>query len=52
MERFNAEMMRIATGKAIRVEVSHGRSGSSMNDILKGDMKPIAWSPGDHPGQL
>ena len=47
VERFNAENKTIATGKVITVEVSHGRSGSSMNDILEGELKPVAWSPGD-----
>ena len=47
VEQFNAEGNRTAARETIIVEVSHGRSGSSMNDILEGDLKPVAWSPGD-----
>ncbi len=47
VEQFNAEGRVAATGETIIVEVSHGRSGSSMNDILEGELKPVAWSPGD-----
>jgi Ca-activated chloride channel family protein len=47
VERFNALRKRVASGEIIRVEVSHTRSGSSMNDILDGKSKPVAWSPGD-----
>ena len=48
IEQFNAEGKRAAAGETIRVEVSHTRSGSSMNDILDGKSKPVVWSPGDH----
>ena len=47
VEQFNAENERTTSGDAIRVEVSHVRSGSSMNDILDGELKPVVWSPGD-----
>ena len=47
LEQFNAEGKRTANGETIRVEASHVRSGSSMNDILEGELKPVAWSPGD-----
>ena len=47
VEQFNAEKKRTASGKTIRLEVSHTRSGSSMNNILDGKLKPVVWSPGD-----
>ena len=47
VQQFNAEGKRTTTGETIRVEVSHVRSGSSMNNILEGELKPVAWSPGD-----
>jgi Ca-activated chloride channel family protein len=34
------------TGKPIAVTVAHVGSGSSMNDILEGKIKPVVWSPG------
>ncbi len=46
-ERFNAEGKRVASGETIIVRVSHATSGGSMKGILKGDLKPVAWSPGD-----
>ncbi|MFQ6029482.1 MAG: substrate-binding domain-containing protein, partial [Dehalococcoidia bacterium] len=45
--QFNAAGKRTATGAPIVVEVSHTRSGSSMNNILEGGSKPVVWSPGD-----
>jgi Ca-activated chloride channel family protein len=33
-------------GKPIVVTVAHIGSGSSMNDILDGKVKPVVWSPG------
>jgi Ca-activated chloride channel family protein len=33
-------------GKPIAVTVAHVGSGSSMNDILTGKIKPVVWSPG------
>lgn len=33
-------------GKPIAVTVAHVGSGSSMNDILEGKIKPVVWSPG------
>ncbi len=47
IERFNAEDRKTASGKSIVVQVSHTRSGSSMDAILDGKSKPITWSPGD-----
>ena len=47
VERFNLEDQKTASGKSIVVQVSHTRSGSSMNAILEGKSQPVVWSPGD-----
>ena len=47
LERFNAEGQSTASGDSIVVQVSHTRSGSSMNAILEGKSEPVVWSPGD-----
>ncbi|MDP6455277.1 MAG: substrate-binding domain-containing protein [SAR202 cluster bacterium] len=47
VEQFNAANMKTASGRTVVVEVSHARSGSSMNDIFDGKSKPVVWSPGD-----
>ena len=47
VEQFNFEDKTTAAGGTIRVEVSHTRSGSSMNAILDGESMPVVWSPGD-----
>ncbi|MCP5094697.1 MAG: VWA domain-containing protein [Chloroflexi bacterium] len=44
---FNQSNTTTASGNTIQVQVSHVTSGGSMNDILDGNMQPIAWSPGD-----
>lgn len=44
---FNGENHTTAAGNRIVVEVTHGTSGDSMNAILDGSGRPIAWSPGD-----
>ena len=45
--QFNNAKIETSTGKSIMVEIDHVRSGSSMNDILDGNIEPTAWSPGD-----
>jgi Ca-activated chloride channel homolog len=45
---FNAEGHTVR-GKPIVVKVVHVASGSSMDDILAGKVKPVAWSPGSNP---
>jgi Ca-activated chloride channel family protein len=45
--RFNAEGHKTSAGKTIKVESTHVTSGDSMNDILAGELMPVAWSPGD-----
>ena len=48
IEQFNNEKHTTADGKSFVVsEVRHTTSGGSMNDILKGVSRPVAWSPGD-----
>lgn len=44
---FNSENHTTSAGNRIIVEVTHGTSGDSMNAILDGSNRPIAWSPGD-----
>ena len=47
VEQFNAAGFETSAGNAIIAEVSHVTSGGSMNAILDGNLKPVAWSPGD-----
>jgi Ca-activated chloride channel family protein len=47
VEQFNAQGMKTASDKTIEVKVTHTTSGGSMKDILAGELKPVAWSPGD-----
>ncbi len=46
VESFNAEGTTVAGGQSIAVVAHHIGSGSSMNDILDGKIKPTVWSPG------
>ncbi len=45
VESFNAGGYTV-DGKPIVVTVAHVGSGSSMNDILEGEIQPVVWSPG------
>ena len=45
--KFNGENPKLASGKAVRVEVKHVTSGSSLEDIQNGIAQPTVWSPGD-----
>ena len=47
VERFNGAGLTTADGRPIAVSVSHVTSGGSMESILAGTLKPVAWSPGD-----
>jgi Ca-activated chloride channel family protein len=44
---FNDQQVRTATGRSIVVQVEHGNSGDSKDDILSGVLTPTVWSPGD-----
>jgi Ca-activated chloride channel family protein len=44
---FNAQQVRIASGRSIVVQVEHGNSGDSKDEILSGVLTPTVWSPGD-----
>jgi Ca-activated chloride channel family protein len=46
VELFNAEGQTISNGQSIVVVAHHVGSGSSMNDILDGEIQPTVWSPG------
>jgi Ca-activated chloride channel family protein len=46
VESFNAEGKTVADGRPIVVVAYHVGSGSSMNDILDGEIQPTVWSPG------
>ncbi|UCC87332.1 MAG: substrate-binding domain-containing protein [Anaerolineales bacterium] len=46
VESFNAEGKTVADGRPIVVVAYHVGSGSSMNDILDGEILPTVWSPG------
>jgi Ca-activated chloride channel family protein len=46
VESFNAEGKTVADGRQIVVVAYHVGSGSSMNDILDGEIQPTVWSPG------
>lgn len=52
--QFNAANQQTASGKTIVVQVTHGTSGGTMNNIINGKSQPVAWSPGDQSwvGQL
>lgn len=44
---FNAAEVKTSAGNPIFVRVEHVNSGSSMQDILDGEIKPTIWSPGE-----
>jgi Ca-activated chloride channel family protein len=44
--RFNAAAPRTANGRPFRIVPAHVLSGGSMQDIIKGKLRPVAWSPG------
>jgi Ca-activated chloride channel homolog len=44
--RFNAEAPRTDSGETIRIVPMAVLSGGSLQDIIKGKLKPAAWSPG------
>ncbi|RMH00658.1 MAG: VWA domain-containing protein [Chloroflexi bacterium] len=44
---FNNSGHTTSSGKTIIVEATPVLSGGSMNDIINGNIQPIAWSPGD-----
>ncbi len=46
IESFNSADKTIAGGQPIVVVAHHVGSGSSMNNILDGDIQPTVWSPG------
>ena len=46
VESFNAEGKTVSDGRPIVVVAYHVGSGSSMDDILDGDIQPTVWSPG------
>ncbi len=48
VESFNAAGKTIASGQPIVVNAYHVGSGSSMNDILDGEIQPTVWSPGSY----
>ncbi len=47
VSKFNSENPKLASGKAVRVEVKHVTSGASLEDIQNGLAQPTVWSPGD-----
>jgi Ca-activated chloride channel family protein len=47
VQSFNAAQIKTTAGKTIVVSATHGNSGTSKDDILKGKLKPTIWSPGD-----
>lgn len=44
---FNSEQRTTSGGHPIEVQVTHVKSGSSMQDILDGKIQPFVWSPGE-----
>jgi Ca-activated chloride channel family protein len=46
VESFHAEGKTISNGQPVVVAAYHVGSGSSMQDILDGEIQPTAWSPG------
>jgi Ca-activated chloride channel family protein len=46
VESFNAAGKTVADGRPIVVVAYHVGSGSSMSDILDGNIRPTVWSPG------
>ena len=46
IDKFHAEGVETSEGSRIQVQVTGVLSGGSMMNILDGDLKPVAWSPG------